>query len=471
MKFRSVLFVFISLLFLSACATYYQKTLRFQEMVRQGELSKAQKLLAEDKRGPKGKDRFLHFTNMGWINQMMNQYDSSNTYFHKADHYIEDHRKNIASEALALVSNPMVKPYVPEDFETVLVNYYKAINYLNLNDMSGARVECRRINLRLNELNDRYKDHKNRYQEDAFAHIMMGLIYEANGEINNAFIAYRNAYDVYKNSYSENFGIEAPLQLKKDILRTAMIMRFTNEVRFYEKEFGFKYDMPKNAETGEVVVIWHNGLGPVKSEWSINFSKVDAKGGWIHFVNDEYGLKFPIYIGDQSDENKSAFEKMSFLRVAFPKYLERKPLYKTAVIITPENRNIPLELSQDINEIAFKSIRDRMMRELANSILRLATKKALEITARKNDQDEIGTALSIVNALTEKADTRNWQVIPNKIYYARISLPAGNHQLLFKASAGNREYTKKLNVSIEKDRMKFVNFTILDSFPPSENHP
>jgi len=113
---------------------------------------------------------------------MTNTSTESNLAFEEADKLIEDYQKNIGLEALALVTNPMVKPYKPEDFEVVMVNYFKALNYLNLGKYREALVEVRRINEKLNQLNDKYPDHKNRYQDDAFAHIVVGLKYESNRE-------------------------------------------------------------------------------------------------------------------------------------------------------------------------------------------------------------------------------------------------------------------------------------------------
>ena len=84
--------------------------------------------------------------------------------------------------------------------------------------MEDALVEVRKINIRLQQLNDKYPDHKNRYQRDAFAQLLMGLIYDAAGDYNNAFIAYRNAYNTYQTDYLKNFGLAAPEQLKKDLL-------------------------------------------------------------------------------------------------------------------------------------------------------------------------------------------------------------------------------------------------------------
>ena len=114
-------------------------------------------------------------------------------------------------------------------------------------------VEVRKINIRLQQLNDKYPDHKNRYQRDAFAQLLMGLIYDAAGDWNNAFIAYRNAYDTYQSDYIRNFGLSSPEQLKKDLLRTAYLCGFQTELSQYETEFGMRY-VPENASSfGQLV--------------------------------------------------------------------------------------------------------------------------------------------------------------------------------------------------------------------------
>lgn len=185
-------------------------------------------------------------------------------------------------------------------------------------------------------MNDKFPDHKNEYQDDAFAHIIMGLIYDANKEYNDAFIAYRNAVNVYESSYSKNFSLEIPDQLKNDLLRAAYRVGFFEELRFYEKKFNIKYQHKVN-EGGELVFFWHNGLGPVKSEWSINFAKTSSKDGFVTFANEQQGMSFPIFIGDKSDNEKNGFSKLSFLRIAFPKYIERKPIFTNAQLVANNN--------------------------------------------------------------------------------------------------------------------------------------
>ena len=194
----SRLFLILSLIILIAgCATYYTKNIEFQNHITQGNFVKADNWLEKNDKDAAGKNQLLYYINRGYVSWILQNYTESNQYFATADKIMEDYVKNYYLEALTLVSNPNVKPYKPEDFEVVMVNYFMALNYIQLGMYEDAIVECKRINIKLNQLNDKFKDHKNRYQRDAFAHNLMGIIYETNNDYNNAFIAYRNALEIY----------------------------------------------------------------------------------------------------------------------------------------------------------------------------------------------------------------------------------------------------------------------------------
>ncbi len=438
---------------IAGCATYYQKNYQLQSYITSGDFEAAEKFLNKDNKSASGINRVLFYYDQGVVNFMLGNYENSNSFFDKADLYNEDYTVNYANEALALVSNPMIKPYKPEDFEAVMVHYYKSLNYLMLNNFEDALVECRRINILLHQLNDKYKKTKNKYSDDAFAHNLMGLIYDASGDKNNAFIAYRNAYETYENKYKDLFNISAPTQLKKDLVRTAYQAGLSQEHSYYSKLFNISY-FPESDPDGNLIFLWMNGFGPVKSEWSINFTNAGYNNGWVSFVNDEYGLNFPIYIGNRSKNEQKAFKNLSFLRIAFPKYVERKPIFNQAYIETDSIQK-ELELSQDINAIAFQSLKDRMVRELTNGIARLITKKALESIAN-NENKNLGTVISIVNAITEKADTRNWQSLPFAIYYSRIPLKEGDNYIKLKVN--NLKENKDFQFNISKGKTIFFTY-------------
>lgn len=444
------------LLIFTACATYYVKSSEFQNHISQGNFEKAEKWLEKDTYGQKSRNILLHQLNRGYVSWMLNDYDESNKHFGEAEILIEDYINNNYLNALTLVSNPSIKPYKPEDFEAVLVNYFMALNYIKLHKFNDAIVECKRINIKLQKLNDKYKDYKNKYQRDAFAHTLMGIIYEADKDYNNAFIAYRNALEVYETDYKDFFNMSIPTQLKYDILRTAKLIGFNKELKFYENKFNIKYKyIPK--ENGEVIFFWLNGFGPVKGENSINFTKIpNSKSGYITLVNEENNLSFPLYIGNKSSKEKNAFNKLRFFRVAFPKYVERKPFYTKAKIIS-NNKSYKLELVEDINSIAFKSLKDRMAREMGSAILRLATKKALEAIADNQDA-RLGTLINIVNTVTEKADTRNWQTLPYSISYARIPLKTGTNNLRLETYSPTGSTEQTFSFAGKKGKTYFQTF-------------
>jgi hypothetical protein len=446
------------------CATYYQKNIKFQEHFVKGEIEQAAKILEKEKKAAKSKNRLLYFLQKGVVLQMQENYQESNDFFEKAYLYTEDLQKNYATETLSFLTNPTILPYKGEDFERVQIHYYKALNYLRLNQFEEALVECRRINIELNSLNDKYANHKNRYKKDAFSYNLMGIIFEAAGEVNNAFISYRNAYETYRDEYQPFFNVNVPKQLKMDLLRTAYLNGFTDDLEYYQNEFNMDY-APQPKEGGELIFFWNNGLGPVKSEWSINFFIVKGKGGLVTFVNDEEGLSFPFSSEGNSQDESLKLGDLKAVRVAFPKYLERKPYFRSAQL-SMGDKNYQLELAQNINEIAFKTLDDRMIRELRNSLLRLAAKQATEYLVRKKNEN-LGALLSFANALTEKTDTRNWQTLPYCIYYARIPLSTGENKLVLKEYDPSKQGESSISFSfyVEKNETIFHMYHTLESLP------
>ncbi|MEP2024284.1 MAG: hypothetical protein ABJH98_07565 [Reichenbachiella sp.] len=453
----------IPLCFLLSCATYYQMNLVFNQSFESGDMTAAEKTLQDNPKAANSKEKFLYYLNRGTVAAMLNKPEESNIYFEKAFIYGEDYRTNYFNEAGAFVINPTVIEYKGEDHEHLLLLYYKALNYIKLGDREAALVECRRLNIRLQKLNDKYKS-DSRYKRDAFIHNLMGLIYDADRDYNNAFIAYRNAYNIYKEDYEDMFGVSAPHQLKLDILRTAHLIGFQTELRQYEKEFNVKYK-PNREEGGDLIFLWNNGLGPVKDEFSINFTVVHGKDGMITFVNKERGYSFPFYMEKKEDDEEGTdLSDLEFYRVAIPKYNERKPVFRRAVL-TIDSTKFKLEPVENINNIAIYSLNQRMGLELSKSLLRLAIKKTAEKELRE-ESEGWGAALGVFNAMTEKADTRNWQTIPHTIYYTRARLPVGVSKASLRVSSGrNVSQQHQFTFNVHNGQTIFHSFFSLESIP------
>ncbi|WP_028982129.1 COG3014 family protein [Sporocytophaga myxococcoides] len=442
-----------------SCVSYYQRNIKFNTYFVQGQLKEAEEVLAKDKKGAKGKNKLIYYLNRGVVASMQGNYVGSNDHFEEAYRIADNHHRNLLNEGVSFLTNPKMVEYYGEEFELLMMHYYMALNYLKLGQPEEALVECKRMDIRLNQLSDKYKS-DNKYKRDAFIHLLMGIVYDANKDYNNAFIAYRNALEVYQTDYQKMFNLSPPEQLKHDLLRTAYLSGFNEELVRFEKDLGMKFQPSSGKDEGDLVFIWHDGLGPVKEEWSINFSIVRGEGGVVTFVNPELGLNFPFVINND-DYQSSGLSKLEFIRVAFPRYVERPLVYESASL-SGGGKEVPLQLAEDINAIAFKSLKDRMLLELGKSLLRLGLKKAAEYKIRQQNGD-LGAAFSIVNAISEQADTRNWQTLPHSIYYARLKLPEGKQTITFTPKGRQTENKQEISVEIKKNNTNFQTFSSLEA--------
>lgn len=455
------LYPFFLILLFTGCASYYVKTLQFQDYLLKGKFEQANKWLDNDKKGQKPKNLLLHKLNRGYVERMTGNTEGSRQAFHETDLMIEDFRKKAGNEALAILVNPKVKPYQAEDFEAVMMHYYQAMNYIQLKKYEDAVVECRRMNIYLQKMNDKTKDHKPKYQRDAFAHNLMGMIYESRGKYNDAFIAYRNAYEIYTEDYTKYFMMLPPEQLKKDMLRTADYSGLYDLKAQYEKEFGFSYKR-KPREKRELILFWETGWAPYKSEWSINFFSTNRNGMFVLY-NEQLGLDFAFPINTLSHNERQGLGEIKSLRVAFPKLIERRPVYINA-FLNHKGKQLEFEEIENVNLIAKKSLKDRMMRELGNALLRLAVKKGIEALIRKQSEGA-GALVGLAGAIMEQADTRYWQALPYSIKYVRIPLEEGQGsvEVTTQSKHGN-EKKQTITIDPKENGIQFFNFRSLESF-------
>ncbi len=441
-------------LFISSCATYYQRSHELMTAVYENNLASAEKILSDDEKWEKQKRNLLLFyLNKGTVLWMAGKHTESNIYLQKADYFVEDYNKSAAGTVLTMLASPKFTTYPGENFEQIMLHYYSVMNYMELQKLDEALIEAKRMLQKMQKITDAYKS-ENKYKRDAFAHNLLGIVYDARREYNDAFIAYRNAWQVYKEDYTPQLKTEVPFQLKKDILRTAYLTGFYDELRFFEKEFDMRHNAEESKNAGNILVFWNNGLGPVKDELSITISIIPQGNGYVQFINTELGIAFPIYVGE---EDSKGLADMRFFRLSLPKYVSRVPMFQSANLISKEG-SYQFYLAQDINAIAYKSLQDRMLKELSIGLTRLALKQLAVYKASKDKQkDGLALAASVIGAISEHADTRNWQLLPNQISYTRVKLPVGNQELKFKAVGENAaEFEKSISIEVKPNQIQMI---------------
>jgi len=468
LDYRLAVLTFILGGLLSSCATYYQANYEFNRAFESGRIESSLQTLRRQARQANGRDRFLYFVNKGLVLSMLGKYDESNEFFEKAYLFWEDYKIDYFSEGASYLLNPTITVYRGENHEHLILLYYKALNFLKMNKIEEALVECRRLNIRLQQLSDRYSSDNN-YKHDAFINNLMGIIYDAGKDYNNAFIAYRNSLDSYKNEYEPMFQLKAPIQLKKDLLRTAWLSGLTEEFSQYKSEFEMEDYQFQKREGGELIFFWHNGLAPFKAEWSINFSIDHGAGNFLIFNNQELGLSFRFPKSNYSQDQLQSLARMEFFRVAFPRYIERPVFYDQAEV-EANGVKYRLELTENISKIAFNALEERMGFEFGKALARVALKKAAE-HALKKENENMGALLGLFNTFSEKADTRNWQTLPHSVYYARVPLPVGETTIrLNLGSRSSQPRDQSFTYKVTNGQVLYHTFTSLEVAYPNYQH-
>lgn len=456
LKARTVL---LFLPFLLSCASYRTKLSEYYNNIGREnytaafEAKKVNRFLSQDR------NKLLYYFERGKLFHLMKRYDSSNLYLNKADEFLETKRKTAGDLITSNLLNPMTQTYLGEDFERFMIHYYKALNYLYLNDPDGARVEARRITLSTSAQEDKFKVGSERYKQDAFAFTVQGLLYELNGEVNNAFISYRNAVDLFlKNESRTYYGIQLPKQLLQDLYRTAHAVGFNDQVDFYSSKTGIPFVQQPIAEGGELVVFFERGMAPVKIDQAITVTNDGVNG---FFFDGPYGRTgIPFNYAAAGWAKPRPLNEFRILRVSIPGY---EPGYYRADAFSVQANGLSYsgEPTQDFNVLAREVLQERMVKEIAAALVRAVVKKtgeyavseAARAVAKSGDKKDekkkqrdgeaaaltAGLLMNIFNTATEKADTRNWQSLPASIQYVRIPLKKGANDILLQSSAGQKK--------------------------------
>ena len=393
--------------------------------------------LGEVEKVCKSEDDVLCLLEKGLLLHYAGKYRESNDVFERAEILTEDlYTKSLSRQAVSLITSDLALEYVPKPFEQVLVNYFRALNYMFLGLKEDALVECRKASDKL----ARYSEEEKRpYRHDAFLEYLTGILYEWGGETNNAFISYRNALEAYR-TYSEIFAIQTPPELTCDLLRTAAEMDFRDEIAAIAPEerdrctrgaFGTDSTLAAADLAGpapgyaKIVVFVEQGFVPAIEEWSLNIPilKPEAKAAHDDPFNFSIGIAPRMY-GYSYDIGDIAY----FLRVAVPHYPDEVPDRPTPTIYLDSLALTPAKC-EDTFSMARKELDQDMPGIFAKTAVRALAKYKLTDAAGDKWGKILGGLLNAATAATEQADLRAWLSLPRSIYLATIYVRPGQHCL------------------------------------------
>ncbi|HOW28153.1 MAG TPA: hypothetical protein PK876_06600 [Elusimicrobiota bacterium] len=457
----------LSAVLLSACASPGGISKNLNNLVGAGKYPEAVILVEKSKESNYGKkNALLYYLDLGMLQHVAGQYELSNRSFEEAKRLAyELFTKSVTTEASTFLVSDNMRPYYGEDFERALIHVFSALNYIYLGQSQEAMVEARQVDFLLTKLQTDY-GYKNVFKEDPFVRYFMGMLFENQGELNEAYISYWKALEAYENAVKP-FGLTIPRQLVADALRAAQRLGFTDEIDQIKKRWGSAASVvpgPLPKGSGELVLFNYNGLAPHKVD--LNFEIAFGKG-WAYVTAAKVEGEDQKKVSEASSIAKTIVAD-EMVKMSFPKYEPTSYKIRGMSVTVPGVSEAvhSAEVVEDIGALAVKSLDDRINRVRAKTIARavlkfVLAKKTGEVVSEKRGELAgwlAKKALQVAATATEQADKRCWQSVPDKVQMARIVLPAGEHQLklTFRDADGDAVGTQDLSVKIVAGRKTFA---------------
>ena len=383
---------------------------------------------------------------LGLVAHYANHFQESNAAFEQAGDIAEDrYTKSLSKEAGSLITSDKLRPYPGTRYERLLSHYYRAINYIYLNQLDGALVECRKATALINYFKG--EDEKYDFFGTGFLAYLSGVLFEATGEWNDAYISYKQAAEYYRNA-SEKTGVEMPNDIGHSLVRLARKLEFSDDLERYRNQYG---DSPTHSEnTGELILFYESGYVPSKSEEALMFpilKKDDVKDE--EFVPTLMGREGMVY---------EEIELEYLLRVAIPTIGSRRPLL-SGIEVAVGGVKAKGMLVEDVENIAIGTFNAQRTGILLRTLFRAVSKYLIYRKANK-ENEALGLLVNLAGVVTEQADTRSWQTLPNQIFMVRMPLPAGTHTLnlsFLDENGRNHGRDTVPNIKINPNRITFWN--------------
>ncbi|HLU62259.1 MAG TPA: hypothetical protein VKZ99_07905 [Gammaproteobacteria bacterium] len=331
----------------------------------------------------------LYLIHKGLLLRMAGDIEGSIAAFEAAKPLITFQEATSISElASSLVLTEGLGGYQPPPFEQIQLHFYQALNRLELGDLEGARVEAMQIDILLQRRWGGFAPHG----ADATARYLSGLIFEANGEPDDALIAYRKAYQVYR-----EHG-RVPVDLQRRLLRLAYINGLDALVQQYLREFGDtrleEALQMLEREQGELVLIAATGLVPHRRE--------------------EVAMHFDPQLGFSV---AMALPALSFPHDAI-----------ASVAVRHDGRVLQGdEVLADLAELSGAQLEAEMPALMAKAIAR----NVARAIAAREAAEEMGAfgsfMVNVAGAAMEAADIRSWSTLPRHIRVVSVPLAPGTY--------------------------------------------
>jgi hypothetical protein len=338
-------------------------------------------LAAVEKINPNDRDRVQYLLNRGTLDRLSGNLESSTQDFESAKAILRALQASSVSENLAaLTINETLRSYSGTPSERVLVHTVLAYNYLQQNDLDGARVEMLQADVTMREVAG---GEKLRGQL-ASSHFLAGIIYELNGEWDNAMISYRNTAQIL-----DQRSQSIPEAVQNSLLQTSYRQGLKEEYQTYANRFS-REATPLAAGEKELIVFYSDGIVSHKRQQTIS-----------------------IY----------SFELQQQITLSVP-YYPSTNYYPRTLTLSVSGDNKSTGVLENLEVLARNDLKDEMPGITATTMARVVAKYQLVEKMRREQGDGMAALFNLASTIAEQADLRSWNMLPSSIQVARIRIAA-----------------------------------------------
>lgn len=360
-------------------------------------------------------DQLLYLMERGLVLQMAGEFEESKQVFFAAEQLAEElDAISVTTQAGALLTNDETIPYKGEDYEKVMINVFNAFNFIALKDYEGALIECKRAAEKM-EVLKQYEGQQ--YQEDPFVYYLTAVLYQMLGEINDAYIDYKRIFQLRP---------DFP-DLKNELIDLSSRLGFSQDLEKWETHYA--PSLPTfDRQQGQLVVFYAAGKSPEKIPHQARASSL--------YVG--YAVAGGVGLAAQGD-----------LLLPIPRF-KKRPYEWDEMKIWHQGKELAQSYElENLVEVGFQSLRDRLGREVTRAVARLALKAKAQDEIRKQFGGLAGIIAGAGLLLTQRADTRSWLTLPGSLQVARLRLNPGTYDL-------NLKFYNKTGISGLQENRKVV---------------
>ena len=550
--------VFLLSLFLSGCASYGQHIRGGLDAFAARDYETAIKSMDETF-SDDSDDRLLRHMELGLLNHLAGHIVQSDQNLDKAEEIADELYTHRLKDVLAtMLVNPRNGPYRGADFERVYIPYYKIMNALGQSAhqkqwsdaLTAARVASRKSDILLSAIRNKegdYQDLRDKkkqlfskfldvfstvmgtppsrdefiFREDAYIRYIAGLVYELNGEYDNARISYEQAARLYEEGYAKQYGLNQTI-VREAWFETARMMKkaggYDNELaRIVRTKLSAEQGeaLKSGVDGGQLLVIQHIGMVPRRKEMNLiaSINKRDRElvvrllpmgtvqdrqdqAAWFYEMYSDKGLleflenyteggllkvlwntrekEVPLRPVWHLAQNSGLVDALGQgIRVTVPYYPRVLPDYRTSTVRIDDGQPIDMIDAESLARLAVQSQIVSANEDMNEALSREALKSVLTLNALKGNGQETsplaGLAASLITMVTSAAETRNWLTLPSAIRIRRIPLTNGAHEVTIQTNrtgGGTYDLTRK-QVTIRNGETQVLEVRSLSGLPGS----